>query len=80
MPRRPRPLSRKGPQSAEISQEQERHLQNSEAETDEGDVSEYGSDNDADAPRIAQWIDEEDLDELEQPIAGPSKLVNSFQS
>ncbi|KAK7059009.1 rRNA biogenesis protein rrp36 [Paramarasmius palmivorus] len=74
MPRRPRPLSRKGPQSAEISQEQERHLQTSEAEIDEGDVSEYGSDNDADAPRIAQWIDEEDLDELEQPIAGPSKL------
>ncbi|KAK1233037.1 rRNA biogenesis protein rrp36 [Marasmius sp. AFHP31] len=47
-------------------------------ESDE--VNSYDSEDDADAPRISQWVDEEDLEENSPsnvfPIAGPSKLTS----
>ena len=49
-------------------------------ETDEENF--YDSEDNADAPRISQWVDEDDLDEdpppNDFPEAGPSKLVGEY--
>lgn len=66
-------------------QEIEGEGETSDSEDESGDVE--GDDEDADAPRVSQWIDEdefervdgeaseEDRDEEEEPEASPSQLV-----
>ncbi|ESK97921.1 phenylalanyl-trna synthetase [Moniliophthora roreri MCA 2997] len=73
MPRRPRPSARKPPKSI-TSQDNVKPSATSDAESNGSNVLGLDGDNDADAPRIAQWMDEDDFVESEQPQAGPSKL------
>jgi len=80
MPRRPRPASRHPPGAA-ASKSEKIPVELSENFSDQDSIedSEADEEENADAPRVAQWVDEDDLEEegLDSDLEeGPSKKSN----
>jgi hypothetical protein len=85
---KPQKKTRKGAPFNAINQEHQDSFEESREEvTPEGDEENLQSDGeDADAPRVSQWVDEDELEGLreelsedEEPEAGPSQLVLRYR-